>query len=1598
MHKQSLFSASMPLRHALNLAILTILYPSLSHANPDGAQVVSGQVSIDSATPGVTAVTNSPNAIINWQNFSIAQNEMTRFIQQNGQSAVLNRIIGQNPSEILGQLTSNGKVFLINPNGVVFGPGSVVDTQGLVASSLNLSDQDFLSGNYHFMAGSNAGDIVNEGIIRAGKDGNIVLIAPHIENNGIIQSDGGSITLAAGHELTITNLDDPEIRFQIQAPADSVVNLGKLLTEGGAINVFAGTIKHSGEISADSVEIDAQGNIRLVAQQDITLAANSKISANSSQGDAGTIHLDSKAGTTLAQGTITAQATQTGSSTPLAAGQGGRIEVLGERVGVLDQALINVSGQNGGGKVLIGGGYQGKNPALHNAKATYIGKDAVIKADALTAGDGGKVIVWSDESTRAYGAISATGGSQSGNGGFIETSGHWLDTAGIRVNALAPHGRGGEWLLDPYNIIIVSDSYDILAVVNPFNSSSSWTATSASSYLRSSAINAQLNNGTSITLYTGGATGAEAGNITVSDNISKTAGSDATLHLKADNSVIVSSSVSIGSTNNKLNTILNADTDANGAGNIQMGASSSITSNGGNIVMGGGTCTSTGCTASATGYADATGQREGIYLAGSSGNLVSLNSGGGNIFLKGNGLTTAGSGQYDYGVFLNYASLNSSGGTLNITGNGGGTGNWSINEGIHAENSTLSSGAGNLTLSGLGGNGNGGDSGINLTSTGLTTTSGTLQIDGTGGSTGTGAGNYGIQTLNTALTSSTGNIILNGTGGNGTNQNWGNNLHSTTFTTTSGNLNITGTGQGSGTNNYGIYSYSATTMASGTGSITLDGRGAGSAAGLRLDTGTVIGSASGQTGNISLIADTAAGSDSIVMTGATAPKIQSGGTLTLKPLNNATTIGLAGGTGIFNLSATELGYIENVFSNITIGNSTGTGLITLGASGWTVPSLSNLMLQNTGTSSNGITVNGALTVDNSKTLTLSTKGLIANTAAISGGIVNLFAATGIIQNGDITAYGNITLTANGNSGTGNFIQKSGTLSNTDTVNPGNITINAYDIQVGSTNSRYDVTLNAAHNIRILSRNSFISGGTAQDFHEDDESFAYTLPFGFTYYGVTYTTMYVSSNGIITFGGGAWQYINSSSGLIAGVNGLPTIAPSWSDWVTYSHLGKDIYIHQPSANTLAVRWDVAHYRDNDHKADFEAVLSQLGYISFNYGAATAMVPDYTATIGVSKGDGIHYTLSAFDNPTDMNNLSSSLFSYDAISGNYIETLRGSIIETNIGETIAAVNNISLIAAETMSINNPITATTIYGQSVGDMTLGTLGTLTSSGTGNAIVLNSSAGNFINYAGSTALSNTGGGRWLVYSTSPTLNTFGGLESGHAYLWSKTYASYAPANVVETGNRYLFSRVDPVAAQAAAEAAAQAAAEAAAQAAAAETAAKAAAEAAAKAAAEAAAQAAAEAAAKAAAEAAAQAEAEAAAKAAAEAAAEAAAKAAEAAAAQVAAEAAAKAAAEAAAKAEAEAAAAQAAADAAAAQAIADAAAQAAKNAVPNLQDEGPLTPIESTLAESLGDVTSVVTTAQSSNSPENSDSSNNTAANTADSSNPASVKGKNSKQCTK
>lgn len=132
-----------------------------SHANPNLPKVISGSATFQ--TLGKTLnVTNTPGAVIQWQGFSIGADEITRFIQQSASSSVLNRVVGGEASNLLGQLLSNGKVFLINPNGVFIGGGAIVDTAGFVASSLRLSDGDFHAGKFKFEEHVGAAKIVKQ--------------------------------------------------------------------------------------------------------------------------------------------------------------------------------------------------------------------------------------------------------------------------------------------------------------------------------------------------------------------------------------------------------------------------------------------------------------------------------------------------------------------------------------------------------------------------------------------------------------------------------------------------------------------------------------------------------------------------------------------------------------------------------------------------------------------------------------------------------------------------------------------------------------------------------------------------------------------------------------------------------------------------------------------------------------------------------------------------------------------------------------------------------------------------------------------------------------------------------------------------------------------------------------------------------------------------------------------------------------------------------------------------------------------------------------------------------------------------------------------
>ncbi|MFL6633126.1 MAG: filamentous hemagglutinin N-terminal domain-containing protein, partial [Massilia sp.] len=406
------------IKRRLGALLLAACYSATGNAAPTLPQVVAGQATFNQQG-NVFSITNTPGAIINWQSFNVGAGEVTRFIQQNADSAVLNRVLGQDPTKILGALQSNGKVFLINPNGILFGQGARVDVNGLVASTLNISDADFQAGRKHFQAGVIAGTVRNEGAIATPSGGQVFLLAPNVENTGIVTAPDGDVILAAGHTVQLVDSNDPDLRVALSAPAGQAVNLGQVIARGGRIGIYGALVSQRGVVNADSAVLGANGRVILKASRAVALEA----------------------------GSITRAAGGAGAD-------GGTVQVLGEQVDIAAGANVDASGRNGGA-VLVGGDWQGGGGAMR-ALNTNVARGAVIRADGNggnNGGNGGKVVLWSDGATTAHGAVSARGGAA---GGSIETSGHVLDIDGIAVDASGGKGQHGTWLLDPYDIEVVA--------------------------------------------------------------------------------------------------------------------------------------------------------------------------------------------------------------------------------------------------------------------------------------------------------------------------------------------------------------------------------------------------------------------------------------------------------------------------------------------------------------------------------------------------------------------------------------------------------------------------------------------------------------------------------------------------------------------------------------------------------------------------------------------------------------------------------------------------------------------------------------------------------------------------------------------------------------------------------------------------------------------------------------------------------------------------------------------------------------------------------------------------------------------------------------
>ena len=631
-------------------AIICAAY-SNAQALPTGEQVQAGDLSFVRDAQVLNINQASQQAIVNWQSFGIAANEAVRLAQP-AQGSALFRVLGTDPTQVYGSLSATGSLFLVNPNGVLFAPGSQVNVGGLLATTSQISDQNFLNKNYQFNGDSTA-SVVNQGVIRTQDGGFIVLLANTVENAGTLIAEKGSVVLASAQTALLDMYGDGLVRVRLSGDALSaaISNAGNIIADGGVVQMAA---------NARTAAVNVNGVVQ----------ANSLVNRN------GVIRLESGAkGTTLVNGKVSAQGVATGT-------KGGSVEVTGNHVGLLAGTDVNVSGAAAGGSILVGGDYHGDNSAVQSASRTYVADGAQINADAIEAGDGGKVVVWADDITRYYGSISSKGGAKGGNGGFIEVSGKRLLNFLGKVDLGAAYGVGGSLLLDPNNIVLSTapDTNTTGFTAGTDNTEAFADDVGVDSVFNVSAGGsfAGVGNGRLITLQA-------SGNITIANDFNLTTATGNT-------------NVSLGLVANN-NLDVNANLTATGSGAITLAANRNIT-----VVAGKTVKTASGDLNVLADYNNAFGGD--LTLTGN------ISSTGGNILLQGENIN--GAGNVSGASTKNVEFTTKIGGTYSGLVSGTNT-------------NFIKTGAGTLTLSGLN------------TYTGLTTVSAGTLVEGVNNALSSGA-------------------------------------------------------------------------------------------------------------------------------------------------------------------------------------------------------------------------------------------------------------------------------------------------------------------------------------------------------------------------------------------------------------------------------------------------------------------------------------------------------------------------------------------------------------------------------------------------------------------------------------------------------------------------------------------------------------------------------------------------------------------------------------------------------------------------------------------------------------------------------------------
>jgi filamentous hemagglutinin family protein len=973
------------------LTYLIGIFPSMVYALPSGGTVQAGSATIDSVSAQQMIIQQTTDkAIIDWQAFGIESAEHVDFQLSQG-GVTLNRVTGNDPSNIFGKLTSNGDLWLINPNGVLFGNNSQVDVNGLIATTSNISNTDFLNGNYNFgVPSSLSSTVVNQGSITAAEGGLVALVAPGVQNMGVINARLGRVSLASGKTFTVDLYGDQLINLGV----DSQV-MGEVTGMDG--QVLTSLVSNSGSIFADGgvVRLDvnaAQGIVDRVINMDGVIQARSVLEENGK-----IILMGGDAGEVGVSGTLDASGYGEGET-------GGTVHVLGELLSFNGNGIIDVSGDLGGGELLFGGDYQGQG-SVPNATDVYVGSGTQTFADAVTSGNGGKTIFWADRRMFFYGIVKGRGGQYFGDGGLVEVSGKeelyfdgWVDTS-------AANGKTGTLLLDPDSITIVDKSSSTSTDEDAFTSGATTFTTNTGSSISAATITEDrleaLSSTTNIELLA-----------TSSISLSDLADNTLSLQQGSGNSVtftVTAGTISFASTDDTISTS-GGDIIFNATGDLTLG---SLTSNGGDIFLTGDDFILTGSATLSSGAGNITISHansettagkivlgdsstttcsafcsmfiSSAELAKMSGNkLIIGDSSNGDIYV--NALAAADTSAFTNGVELNVdAHLSGSKGAIIFEGSGSTFSTLAANavDGLEV-NSDLTTTTGALSLDGDSDNAvdtlSGNDNIIFASGITLTSTAGSISLSAATGeitTTGDLTLSAGTSIAMTGAMSGTGNISFSGS--NGITLNNG-------ISTTSGTLNINANS-------------STLTLASG---ITLSSAGA-----LTLAAGSTTSS-----GNLTLTStgSTISVNNALVSAGAVTMTASSGLTLSNSTLTGSGNISLQGGSAL------------TLASGMTITSSGG-----------------NITLAATSITAN----NGALTLSSNGSITVSN-------ALSSVGAVSMTANSGITLASSVTANGTVTLDADlDNNGSGDFTISSGTLSTTNNA----LTLTANDlILTGAINS------------------------------------------------------------------------------------------------------------------------------------------------------------------------------------------------------------------------------------------------------------------------------------------------------------------------------------------------------------------------------------------------------------------------------------------------------------------------------------------------------------------------------------------------------------------